>query len=74
MRVDLLSKLDALEKRLKAREVELMEWRRWYAWRPVFVEGVLVWLEWLERRSIIEYTGTIEGWPTSEYRFPESNK
>jgi len=27
-------------------------WRWWFAWRPVRVDGTLVWLRWIARRKV----------------------
>jgi hypothetical protein len=32
---------------------DLTKWHRWYAWHPVYVGGSWVWLEHLERRSVV---------------------
>ena len=38
--------------RARARYARLTDWHRWFAWRPVHVEGIgCVWLEWIERRG-----------------------
>jgi hypothetical protein len=39
------------------------EWHEWFAWRPVFVNDVLVWWERIERKVVGGYCG-----PSWEYR------
>lgn len=46
-------------------------WRRWFAWRPVWVEGYAkVWLETVECR----YVGGIPGWEYRPIRAHDSSK
>lgn len=44
-------------------------WHRWFAWRPVAVGSVMVWLQFVERRStslsLSDYGGMVY-----EYRMP----
>lgn len=42
------------------------EWRRWFAWHPVAIEGTLVWLEWVE--AMPEMVWCYVEW---NYRFPK---
>lgn len=54
------------------------EWRRWWAWRPVVIDGdTMVWLEWVERRKTRDLARIADGWPVLqteppfwEYRLP----
>jgi len=32
------------------RFITARSWRSWYAWRPVYIDGEMVWLERIERR------------------------
>ena len=34
-------------------EIDPAEWHRWWAWRPVIVDGQWVWGERIERRSLL---------------------
>lgn len=43
-------------------------WHEWYAWRPVFVDGHLVWLETIERQWICFATDGIVGYWGWKYR------
>jgi hypothetical protein len=31
-------------------KMKRMEWRRWFAWHPVIIDNVTVWLETIERK------------------------
>lgn len=49
------------------------EWRRWFAWRPVFVEmedggACLAWCMWIERRRCLEGPSPTGIW-WRDYRF-----
>lgn len=35
----------------------LSTWRKWFAWRPVVIDGHRVWLEWVYKRTKIYYGG-----------------
>lgn len=44
------------------------DWRPWFAWHPIYVDGFLVWLEWIERRQAGLYPAT---WANPhDYRLP----
>lgn len=43
-------------------------WQRWWAWRPVLINGKLIWMEWVERQR---HGYGSEAPPYWEYRFPE---
>jgi hypothetical protein len=45
------------------------KWHNWFAWRPVSVDGHIVWLENIERRSGLRINKTVYEW---EYRIKES--
>lgn len=42
-------------------------WHRWFAWRPVRLGTVLVWLEMIERQRLTEYWHPMT--KTWQYRF-----
>jgi hypothetical protein len=35
---------------MKVRPKNRMEWKRWFAWHPVIIDNVTVWLETIERK------------------------
>jgi len=46
----------------KATKNRQEHWNLWYAWHPVFAEGMdgnkkLIWLEWVERKEYLNYGG-----------------
>ncbi len=45
----------------EARERIQQEWHRWFAWRPVVANGVLVWLEFVERKFEWEHLSMEDG-------------
>lgn len=54
-----------------------MAWERWFAWRPVRIDGKWTWLKWVERRGIHIPVYTLAGKGASiatvyEYRNEES--
>ena len=53
--------------RFKFKFKDVEEWHRWFAWRPVFVEDEIVWLEFIERRINFSFVDPIGVW--TEYRY-----
>jgi len=43
------------------------EWHDWFAWRPVVIGGVSIWLERIERRRVTKHGG-YSVWTDWEYR------
>lgn len=41
---------EVLEKQLAKCKEQRDEWRRWFAWYPVYIDGTAYWLEYIERR------------------------
>jgi hypothetical protein len=39
------------------RDYRLRQWKRWFAWRPVVIDGERVWLEYVYRRTKVYYGG-----------------
>lgn len=56
-----------------ARSKRTAQWREWYAWRPVYVEGAWVWLETIERRWIWSQDGYGPDFRLKEYRIPKDS-
>jgi hypothetical protein len=64
MRLDLSDILDAEADAVAAYRIARRQWHRWFAWYPVLVDDVLVWLETVERRTDVSLATTYK-W---EYR------
>jgi hypothetical protein len=52
--------------------VPLYEWHKWYAWHPVFIDNMIVWLEPVERKIIYGPLVFENMYGTTYYRFPSS--
>jgi hypothetical protein len=35
-------------------QARVWRWRSWFAWHPVDVGGVMVWLQWVERQKVFQ--------------------
>jgi len=54
----------------KYRRTELRGWQSWFAWYPVWLNdvGCWVWLEWVQRRGIVQGPGWGEAWIEYEHQ------
>ena len=48
-------------------KVEIEPWQKWFAWRPVVLNGDRVWLKTIYRRRIWNYGSDNGQWPTWQY-------
>ena len=51
----------------KERKERLEQWRPWFAWLPVVIDGERVWLEWVYRRTKIYHGGMGDTLYETEY-------
>ena len=49
-----------------ARKIEISSWAKWFAWRPVKINGKRVWLKQIFRRRITTYVD-MDDWAHYEY-------
>ncbi len=49
-----------------ARKIEVMPWKKWWAWRPVKLHGQNVWFKTIYRRKINTYVD-MDNWARYEY-------
>jgi hypothetical protein len=52
--------------RFIARKIEVRPWYRWFAWRPIKIEGRRVWFKTIYRRQIVSYVD-MDDWVYYEY-------
>ena len=48
------------------RKIEKASWQKWFAWKPVKIQGKRVWFKFIYRRSVRMYADTDE-WGYYEY-------
>ena len=58
---------------MKAYLAATSQWHRWYAWRPIKVDNIIVWLEHIDRRFHypFEEEGRTSILDRVEYRVPQ---
>lgn len=49
-----------------ARRIEVMPWKKWFAWHPIKVHGKRTWLKTVYRRKINTYVD-MDDWARYEY-------
>ena len=50
------------------RKIEIEPWAKWFAWRPVKVQGKRIWLKTIYRRQIWHFGGDPDGkWASWQY-------
>lgn len=49
-----------------ARKIELTPWEKWFAWYPIRVNGTVVWLKTVYRRSLTTYVD-MDDWKHYQY-------
>jgi hypothetical protein len=60
----------------EAKDARLKQWKRWFAWHPIWIEYELIWLEWVDRRFTRNNYACLGGSPLywTHYRKVQSGK
>jgi hypothetical protein len=55
---------------MRIRPKDRASWRRWFAWHPVLIDNVIVWLEIIERRRDPDIFDWVYSYRTIDRRNP----